>query len=71
MSVLMVCSVYPNLIEGIGYVLHKSIPRLRSIYRKIIYFALMETEKNGQIWRKMIVKKRNRKKKNKKSRGFI
>ena len=71
MSVLMACSVYPNLIEGIGYVLHKSIPRLRSIYRKIIYFALMETEKNRQIWRKMIVKKRNRKKKNKKSRGFI
>ena len=71
MSVLMVCSVYPNLIEGIGYVLHKSIPRLRSIYRKIIYFALMKTEKNRQIWRKMIVKKRNRKKKNKKSRGFI
>ena len=71
MSVLMACSVYPNLIEGIGYVLHKSIPRLRSIYRKIIYFALMETEKNRQIWRKMIVKKINRKKKNRKSKGFI
>ena len=71
MSVLMVCSVYPNLIEGIGYVLHKSIPRLRSIYRKIIYFALMKTEENRKIWRKMIVKKINRKKKNRKSRGFI
>ena len=71
MSVLMVCSVYPNLIEGIGYVLHKSIPRLRSIYRKIIYFALMKTEENRKIWRKMIVNKRNRKKKNRKNRGFI
>ena len=71
MSVLMVCSVYPNLIEGIGYVLHKSIPKLKSIYRKIIYFALMKTEENRKIWRKMIVKKRNRKKKNRKSRGFI
>ena len=57
MFALMACSVYPNLIEGIGYVLHKSIPKLKSIYRKIIYFALMVTEKN--------------RKKNRKSRGFI
>ena len=71
MSVLMACSVYPNLIEAFSYVLHKSIPKLKSIYSKIIYFALMKTEENRKIWRKMIVKKRNRKKKNRKSRGFI
>ena len=58
MFALMACSVYSNLIEAFSYVLHKSIPKLKSIYRKIIYFALMETEKN-------------RKKKNRKSRGFI